>query len=605
MLKFFSELKRLVLSPFESLSGTLEFYNAWFGSRRWRAILIGMPLLLIAFGLLIYASISGVAGQQGRARAFVEQIDQVEPLEQLERVLYREEVKLDGLPPSEIEALRLQGGNKEAAVLENPKLPRNSSATLTDSTKSTLPAERPDAKELQRMELALQRVIEIDDGSDDARYRLAVIYALQGHRQRADKLINELATNGKIPNLAAYHWQAVNLINRRVKGELVPQPELIRILDKASAWRDALPEIRFAQADVMFEEGKIDRGLDLALATAKIVPDRMLAVALRARQNNRERIFTEASTTAERFYQTRHTANPASFADTIGYADALLLLDRKETAMELLRSQIDNSSQPEPQLRAALAGIYMTQFQFFEQQRMADEKLRDRQPSLKLLEEAGKVDPTNQQLGRYIAVLLAGGKIAISQPLKDTLSKQVAQNAASAETLMILGGLYYQQDRREQAEAYWVKVVEAQPNAVTALNNLALLQIEREDPKPAKGLEYIERAFALDPNNVEVCDSYGQILLALDRTPEAIAMLERALRQKNDRPNTRKMLVEAYNKLGNKRISAAYEKLVSKVVPSAADDTAVEQKPDATQNQDKPKVVDERDEPSIIEDATK
>jgi len=88
-----------------------------------------------------------------------------------------------------------------------------------------------------------------------------------------------------------------------------------------------------------------------------------------------------------------------------------------------------------------------------------------------------------------------------------------------------LANLYLKSDK-SKAYSKYERLIESQPNNVLALNNLAWLAMEKGELETAIG--YIERAYSLAPTLPNVPDTFGQILLKLDKKRESLAKAKEA-----------------------------------------------------------------------------
>ncbi len=262
-------------------------------------------------------------------------------------------------------------------------------------------------------------------------------------------------------------------------------------------------------------------------------------------------------------------------SDRINYAMSQLLMDRKTVAIEILNAGIQGSSAPQPELKMALSNLYLNEFRELQK----NDSVQSLAESLAMLQRAIDTEPMNPQIGLASAMLLSGEKLSaeeLPKSLTDVLARQIAANKVSPDTLMVIGGMYYKQGKLLQAEAAWKKVVEIAPNAVSALNNLAVLEFEHEKPDVELAISRIQRAFELDPSNVEVCDSYGQVLFKANRPREAIAKLELALRLAPDRMATRELLAKCYEAIGQKSVADAQVKYIATKTQEAEDKASEE-----------------------------
>lgn len=91
---------------------------------------------------------------------------------------------------------------------------------------------------------------------------------------------------------------------------------------------------------------------------------------------------------------------------------------------------------------------------------------------------------------------------------------------------MASADLAVRQGRDAAAVEAYESVLEADPEAVSALNNIAWL-LREEDPERA--LQYAERAVALQPNNSAVRDTLGVVLLEAGQPAAAAQALQRSM----------------------------------------------------------------------------
>jgi tetratricopeptide (TPR) repeat protein len=83
----------------------------------------------------------------------------------------------------------------------------------------------------------------------------------------------------------------------------------------------------------------------------------------------------------------------------------------------------------------------------------------------------------------------------------------------------------------------------ADPNLLAAHNNLG--NALADDGKPAEALPHYDFVLARDPWNVSALSNSGIALSMLDRYPEAIARLEKAVRLAPDNLNAQRNLAKA------------------------------------------------------------
>ncbi len=574
MRKFFTETKRVFLNPIEAATTAVETSSEWTRSRRWLRILPFAPIAAVVVGLYVFGWVRESAGEQERVRVYVQEMDAEYPIAKLETILYRDILQLNGKPLDK----------------EPESSPTSTSESQNFGSRTSQPAiseiEPPTKDQLDKFGLTIKRIEQFSPNNNEMIYRDAVLKAICGKLPDANALITDLVKSTGSQTPAAYHWHAVNLVNQRLAGTNVSEAELNRVLQSAIEWRMARPAIQMIYATQLLKQNKVDQALDLMLTASETTPEQMIAVADLAKRNKRERIFQSAISKAEKFYRSKLDTALESPSDRINFVNTQLLQDRKKVAVEILVAGLNNSAVPPPEFKQKLSDIYLSEFAEIQ----GDQKSTLKPEAAQVLDKAIEADDSNPQLGSVIASIMASGLFE-SDKLPKTffgvLQKQIAANKVAPSTLMMLGGMYYKQGRNNLAETAWQKALEATPNSVQALNNLAVIEFDKAKPNKELALERIQRAFEIAPNDVEVCDSYGQVLLKCDRPKEAIAFFERALRLSPQRNETRKMLADCYAAIGQPKISEAYQALVSTPASTA------EQPVDASTSEDAPSAATE------------
>jgi putative PEP-CTERM system TPR-repeat lipoprotein len=101
----------------------------------------------------------------------------------------------------------------------------------------------------------------------------------------------------------------------------------------------------------------------------------------------------------------------------------------------------------------------------------------------------------------------------------------------------------------EAAKAEYHKVLEQDPDNVTALNNLAWIYAEAGDPA---GLDYAERAYALVPDRPSVIDTLGWMHVQIGDTTRGLVLLQEAVVKASHSPGIRYHMAVALDKAGRR-----------------------------------------------------
>jgi tetratricopeptide (TPR) repeat protein len=151
----------------------------------------------------------------------------------------------------------------------------------------------------------------------------------------------------------------------------------------------------------------------------------------------------------------------------------------------------------------------------------------------------------------YWLVKLYMGAIALAEG-NDTLAidnfKYVTENASwHLESWVNVGGLYFDNQRYEEAELFMLEAIERFPNSF-AVNLILGLSLAQQN-KTLESREYLEKAVELNPSDLNSLSAYGFTLSQLGETDEAIKYLERALVIDPDNVNILGQLGLIYNNL--------------------------------------------------------
>jgi Tfp pilus assembly protein PilF len=113
-------------------------------------------------------------------------------------------------------------------------------------------------------------------------------------------------------------------------------------------------------------------------------------------------------------------------------------------------------------------------------------------------------------------------------PARAELSAILAKKGDTPVAHQWMGMLEYSTGNPTAAVAEFRKVIEGQPENVTALNNLAFILAENAN-KADEALQYAQKAKELQPDNPEVDDTLGWVLYRKGVYASAVSYLERAV----------------------------------------------------------------------------
>lgn len=151
--------------------------------------------------------------------------------------------------------------------------------------------------------------------------------------------------------------------------------------------------------------------------------------------------------------------------------------------------------------------------------------------SLQALARAHQTAPSSSTAATYHFALIRAGKTAQAEQVAQ---QWLNQHPDDSVFRMYLAGTYLQKRQTGQAVAEYRQIVKTSPNHVMALNNLAAVLEEQNDPN---AFGYAQRAYGLQPANPVVMDTYGWSLLQQGKIQEATPLLKQAAQAMPETPS--------------------------------------------------------------------
>jgi tetratricopeptide (TPR) repeat protein len=134
------------------------------------------------------------------------------------------------------------------------------------------------------------------------------------------------------------------------------------------------------------------------------------------------------------------------------------------------------------------------------------------------------------------------------------------------------GALAELEKHYDQAEQYFHKVLEIDPNNATTLNNLGYMLVDKTS-RYTDALKYIRKAVELEPTNGAFLDSLGWVYFKLGQFEPAEDNLRKAVERTSTDPTVHDHLGDLYEKTGRIRLAAAqWEISIAEFAKSASAD---------------------------------
>lgn len=174
---------------------------------------------------------------------------------------------------------------------------------------------------------------------------------------------------------------------------------------------------------------------------------------------------------------------------------------------------------------------------------LAEKKL---DKALESYQQAYKAQPNDKVLFTIADLMNAQKK---SPEAIKLLDKALEKNPKNGAIHFKLATVYQQLNDNPQAEAHYKAILAEQPDNVLALNNLAWLYMQQNNPQAT---ELAKSAYTKAPESAAIADTYGYILVKQGRPVEGLAVLEKAVSLAPAANDIQFHLAEAYAANNNK-----------------------------------------------------
>ncbi len=409
------------------------------------------------------------------------------------------------------------------------------------------------------VELLSKRILSIQPANQSAHYRLGLIYNLTGQPEAAISEMTELA-NGKFGECPpANAWMAKELLKQTVAGVQVSSKKLMDYLELAIKWKDVDFRLISYYAKMLENLGMANKAVAVAKQAAQGRPELNLELArLYQRLGYKEELKSAANSAEDIFNKRLNTSNEKE-SDRLAVAEMRKITDRLEQAAEILsEGLLTKSSGP------------ATKRELSEIQRLMFTKSVFRtdagvfQVDLPMLEKAAETDPLNPSISGEVANLLKL-KVTATPKLVTILRNQIKQGTSSASTHIALAERLFNEGKMKGAINNWEIALAKDPKNLGVMNNLSLSLAKDDEKNIPRSLEILAKAIKLAPQNAELMDTLGDVLVIAKRPIEAIAKYDLAVRLDKTRINTRKKQLEVYQANGRQDMADVIQRVIEKM----------------------------------------
>ncbi len=187
---------------------------------------------------------------------------------------------------------------------------------------------------------------------------------------------------------------------------------------------------------------------------------------------------------------------------------------------------------------------------------LAEKKLAQ---ALESYQQAYKIQPNNKVLFTIADLMAAQKKLPDAVKFLD---QALVKNPKNGAIHFKLATIYQQLNDNSQAETRYKAILAEQPDNVLALNNLAWLYSQQNNPL---AIELAKKAYTKSPESAAIADTYGYILVKQGQPVEGLTVLEKAASLAPAVNDIQFHLAEAYAANDNKTKALAILETLAKV----------------------------------------
>ena len=514
-------LREMPRHPLNAVGGVIDAVRGWRISRSWKSILANVPSFVFISVVCISAAVYSTRRNDGQIRFMTNESQNFCPTDLLESV-----------------SNQLFESDFQKAISYVGESISDSNTTVSED-------------ELREVEFFCKRILSVDPKNQMAKYRLGMVRANQG---QTDEAFAEMSQLTDMPQ--AHAWLVKAILSTKVSGKEVEMKDLLAHLEMAKKWDKCDFRMPFYYARLLEKRGDLSKSAFILKQAVAAKPEYILELARFYERTKNIEGRIKAANEAEAYFFSKLNSDEEKESDRLSLADAKILANRPEEAADILEEGLKRN----PNLEKTRDQLCKIQLFLYANSGHEDEN-GNMVLDQSLLEKAALTAPNNLEVTSEIGKLV-NLSIKPTEVLSEILKKQLELKTASAKSLLFMGDECYIQGDLKGAMKYWESALEKEPTDCTVLNNIASCLVKISPPNVDRAIELITKANSILPDNPDILDTWGEIMLAANRPKEAIPKFEKAIRLDKSRMETRKKIIVAYEACGMKEMADAQSKVI-------------------------------------------
>jgi tetratricopeptide (TPR) repeat protein len=389
-------------------------------------------------------------------------------------------------------------------------------------------------------ELYYRALTQLDPKNDEFRYHLGLNSYWIGDHERANAIMVDLAPQKEQGYPPAHYWQGRMLMNRAALSKddaEAAEVHLMRAIRGSPTFADA----HMWLGRLYLAEQRLEQAEPHLLRAAEVRPELWLDLAQLHRQQGKNARAREDAERAMAHFQDTADLDLDNLEARLSWSDALMLLERFDTAAEVLTEGTKTSS--DPRLTQRLSRAYLLWSESLRLKKGA--KPQDQQA---LLVRSFTAQPTNPLLLRRLSMGLQGpsADAALVRGVLRALQAQ-GESLSIVELLLALDA-----DSHGDAAAtagHLRKAAEFDPKLPMFIANLAISFRETQPIMPQEALALANLGLHVWPRDPDLLYARGYLLLRGDQWVDALFDLEAALAKRPGDPQLHRLIASVYKQL--------------------------------------------------------
>lgn len=590
------QLRTMVnINPDKWLVSIAEFVSDWIFSRKWSQIfLFSIP----AFLLLLLASAVFAGGLLNKTKLRNKYLE----LGQAELERWQDQLAKPSRPAQEPS----ESAQKPAESTTQPAGEPSEAETQPETADDQQSQSEDSDKRLSPYAEMLFRRAHLLEPSNETQFVIGTTFWQRGAISSAQQTLEKIA-----PKDQKGYPPAHAVLAKISRDEFVRtrNPALLTQFQHhakiAVEWPRVFPDVILEQANLLWQQKKIDETLLYLTQAAKNQADFYMLLVDRAKKAGQTVLAQASRKDGIDHFQAELAKDPKAENTRIQLAQLLVFeADGDEAAEAILMEGMNQK--PSRLYARALSEIYRIRFT------RKLESSKGQSVDLALLERALQLDATNPEIAQTVAMLMSNG-IQASDQLGAELNRVLASGQATMATHAILSEYHLQSGRMQEAKTHLEQVYRMAPMSVKYANNLAYLYAKEGRLEDAEKIA-VQTLSLLVQNGIkaelfvdELFDTLGMIYQSQNKTADAISSYESSLKLNPQRKETRSRLVVLYRKNGNEGVAKAHEDTIlaiEKAKEQAVKNSSEQPAPPSTEPNADPKAETSQTEPPPPEKQT-